>query len=364
MAKNNTSRIVRYILNSGGASKAQIASDLNLSMPTVLAGLKGLMDEEIIIEDGSYESTGGRKAKNNIVNPNLRYSVGVDITGSHIGLVIIDMTGQLVSNKRIRMKFEPTIAYCQEWARTVNGFIDDSAIDKSKILGVGVAIAGIVDNSSRMLLRSHALNVTNLSLKNLENSISLPIYFENDANAALMAESTSDTENLMYISLSNTVGGSIYLNGKIYRGMGQKAGEFGHMLLHPGGRKCYCGKIGCSDAYLSALNLRLNDEMTLEEFMELLKNGDKDCEKVWDEYLDDLALLITNLRASFDSEIIIGGYVGYYIEDYLMELSKKIIAYSTFDMDAGFLRPSIKKREASASGAAGYFINEYIDNIS
>ncbi len=363
MAQGNQSRIIRYILDSGGTSKSQIAQDLRLSMPTVLTCLKSLFDRGIVLEDGTFESTGGRKAKNIIVNPNLKYSIGVDVTSQHIGMVVIDMTGQVIFNQRIRMKFEPTIDYCRQWSVEINKFIDDSAIDKTKILGVGVAIAGIIDNDAKLMTRSHTLDVTNYSLRNMETALGYPVYFENDANAALMAERTDDTENLIYISLSNTVGGSIFLNGNIYRGAAKKAGEFGHMVLHPGGKKCYCGKSGCSDGYLSALNLRLNENMSLEEFMELLGSGDKECKELWDKYLDELALLIINIRAMFDSEIIIGGYVGYYIGDYMMELSQKIISYSIFDLDASFLRASVKKREASAAGVAEYFIDKFIDEI-
>lgn len=360
---SNQSRVVRYIIDSGGTSKAQIAKDLRLSMPTVLSIIKTLTDNGYVKEDGSYESTGGRKAKNIVINESLKYAVGVDITSQHIGMVAIDMTGQVLKHKRIRLAFEQSIEYCKQWADKVNSFIEECEIEEDKILGVGVAVAGIVDNDNKMMTRSHALNVTNLSLKNLENAIDYPVYFENDANAALMAERTSDSESLLYISLSNTVGGSIFLNGNIYRGRENKAGEFGHMILHPGGKKCYCGKIGCSDGYLSALNLRLHADMSLEEFMDLLASGDARCAKIWDNYLDELALLITNLRSMFDSEIIIGGYVGYYIKEYLMELSQKIIACSTFDQDAGFLRASVKKREASAAGVAEYFIDRFVDEI-
>ena len=363
MSKEKQSRIVRYIIDSNGTSKAQIAQDLNLSMPTVLSSLKQLSENNIVMEDGVYESTGGRKAKTIVVNPDLHYAVGIDITGGHMGMVVIDMRGQVIYNQRVRRVFDPSIAYCKNLSDTLNKFISDSKVDRDKILGVGVSIPGIIDYDSKILTRSHALNVTNLSLLNLENAISFPVYFENDANAALMAEKTKDSQNLLYISLSNTVGGSIYLNGKIYRGRDNKAGEFGHLILHPGGKKCYCGKIGCSDGYLSALNLRVTDDMSLEKFMELLKAGDKKCLKIWDEYLEELALLIADLRAVFDSEIIIGGYVGYYIEDYLLELSQKIACHSTFDLDAGFLKSSVKKREASAAGVAGYFIDKFVDEI-
>ncbi len=363
MAQGNISRVVRYIIDNGGTSKAKVQQDLGLSMPTVLQIFKILKERGIVKEAGSYESTGGRKAKSIVICEDLKYAVGLDITGQHIGLVIVDMCGQVVKNLRKRIAFEATMEYCVKVAEDINSFIKESGIEEEKILGVGVALAGIVDYDSRMLIKSHTLKVENFNLKIIENIIGRPVYFENDANAALMAEKTIGVNDTLYISLSNTVGGAIYLNGDIYRGATMKAGEVGHLVLHPGGRKCYCGKMGCADAYLSALNLRTGSKMSLEDFMKRLSEGDKKCVKIWDEYLDELALLIVNLRTVFDSDIIIGGYVGYYIEDYILKLGEKVISMSTFDNDISYIHASVHKMEASAVGAASYFIDRFVEEI-
>ena len=84
MGQNNRSRIARFILREGSASKPEIASSLKLSMPTVLQSVKDLMDGGVIEEVGEYESTGGRKAKALSVVPDIRYGVGMDITANHV----------------------------------------------------------------------------------------------------------------------------------------------------------------------------------------------------------------------------------------------------------------------------------------
>ena len=133
-----------------------------------------------------------------------------------------------------------------------------------------------------MVVKSHALQLENFSLSFLEQVFSYPVYFANDANAAMMAEDMHEYQDAVYLSLNNTLGGAFCINGKLVAGQNQKAGEFGHMILVPGGKKCYCGKAGCADAYCAASALTDEEqEMTLEQFMEkwsrkiqrLWKNG-------------------------------------------------------------------------------------------
>ena len=359
----NQSRILRFILDKGETSKAQIAHDLKLSMPTVLQNLKILSEAGIVKEVGLYESTGGRKAKAISVCGELKYSIGLDITKKHIGLVLLDMKGQVINNKRKRIDFENTIVYCQRLSDEIYGFIEESGISQEKVLGVGVSIPGIVDHENRMIIKSHILNIENSSLRNIENAIDFPVYFENDANAALMAERTSENDSVVYLSLSNSVGGAICIKGHMFRGNSQKAGEVGHVILHADGKKCYCGKKGCVDSYLSALNLRTREDMSLEEFMTAVNQGDKESLKIWDNYLDELALTISNIRVMFDTDIILGGYVGHYMKDFTVELGTKISAISIFDSDISYLRNCIYKQEVSAVGAATYFIDKFVNEL-
>ena len=86
--------------------------------------------------------------------------------------------------------------------------------------------------------------------------------------------------------------------------------------------------------------------------------------EVWDEYLDYLAVMIANLRTVFDSDIIIGGDVGAYLEDYMFELGKKVMKYNTVDSDISYLKNSIYKKGGAAAGAALYYILQFIDDIS
>ena len=89
--KNITkSKIVNYIVNNKITSKAELAQNLSLSMPTVLSNVNELIDRNMVIEIGEYESTGGRKAKRIGINPAYKYAVGVVITAYlYAGLIPI-----------------------------------------------------------------------------------------------------------------------------------------------------------------------------------------------------------------------------------------------------------------------------------
>ena len=355
------SRILNYVINKQITSKAEVSKNLNLSMPTVLSNINDLIAKGIIIETGEYESTGGRKAKSIGINPSYRYSVGIVITANHVGIVLVNLKYEIVKFRRVRMKFSPDASYCQDLSVLTSEFLKDTEY-QDRILGIGISIPGIISQKAHLLIKSHALQLENYSLSFLEQAFDLPVYFENDANAAMMAEDMNRYKNAIYLSLNNTLGGAFCIGGKLFQGENQKAGEFGHMILVPGGRKCYCGKKGCADAYCAAS--ALTDEInSLETFMEQLKSGDEAAEEKWSEYLDMLAVLISNLRMAYDMDIILGGEVGGYLAEHMLPLGEKVMEYNGFDHDIRYLRNCSYKREASAVGAAKHFLQDFIKNI-
>ena len=327
--KNITkSKIVNYIINNKITSKAELAQNLSLSMPTVLSNVNELIDRNMVIEIGEYESTGGRKAKRIGINPAYKYAVGVVITANHLGIVLLNMQYEIEKTIRMRLKFSTETSYCLKVAEMVEDFLKDVE-DREKILGIGISIPGIIDQANRMVVKSHALQLENL-----------------------------------YLSLNNTLGGAFCINGKLVAGQNQKAGEFGHMILVPGGKKCYCGKAGCADAYCAASALTDEEqEMTLEQFMEKVEQKNTKTVEKWNQYLDNLAILISNLRMAYDTDIILGGEVGGYLSEYMIPLGEKVMAYNGFEHDVRYLKNCSYKREASAVGAAKHFLSEYIQHL-
>lgn len=339
----------------------ELAKQLNLSMPTVLSNVNELMEAGVVTEKGEGESTGGRKAVRIGLHASYRYALGVDITANHLGMVLVNLCGEILKQERIRMKFEADISYYSCLAEKLRGFYEPEA-EADKILGVGISMPGIIDQKNALLVKSHALHLENYSLKMIEQILSMPVCYENDANAAMLAEEPRRLGNSIYLSLNNTLGGAVCMEGSLFPGQNRRAGEFGHMILVPNGRKCYCGKNGCADAYCAASVLTQGGKERLEDFMESIRTSER-ADRIWQEYLEHLAMLISNLRMAYDTDIILGGDVGGYLPGHMVELGQKIFKYNLFDGDIGYLKNCSYQKEASAVGAAKQFFRRFIENM-
>ena len=229
--------------------------------------MKELLERGIIVESGEYESTGGRKAKALSVNAGLKYAAGIDITANHISYVVIDLTGELIEKERIRAVFENSVEYNEKVHQGFLEFVQRAGIEAKRILGVGISLPGIIDKEHETLIISHILRLKNVSLKNLSRLFEYEVCYENDANSAAMVEMYRLEKNAVYLSLSNSVGGSFYIHNGIYEGDDYRSSEFEHMIIVPGGRQCYCGKKGCVDAYCSAQVLAAKADDNLEQFL-------------------------------------------------------------------------------------------------
>ena len=101
----------------------------------------------------------------------------------------------------------------------------------------------------------------------------------------------------------------------------------------------------------------------MAEFFRLVEKKERDAMAVWDTYLEDLSIVITNLRMCFDCDIVLGGYVGGYLKPYMSQLGRKVMVNNKFDNDTLYLRNCRYEKEASAVGIAMTFMDEYFRTI-
>jgi len=374
--KINRNQVFRYVNKYEKVSKPDIAVALGISMPTVLQNVKELLDRGLISEGGAFESTGGRKAK--VIAPvhNARYAIGIDITQNHVSLGLTDLSGQVLRHSRHHKPFINERKYYSEMGEMAVKFLENSKIPEDRFLGFGISVPGIITPDNNKIAYSHALGIKDVPCSIFSQSIPYPCIFSNDANAAGLAELYSADKRFtaVYLSLSNSVGGAIIIdksNGQddgqvtesIFLGDNCRSGEFGHMTLISGGKTCYCGKMGCVDAYCSAKILAKYTDGKLEKFFSEMERGNDEYRAVWEEYLTYLAMAVNNLRMAFDCSVIIGGYVGSFIEPYLAHLQEKAGLLNTFEMNAQYIKPCRFRTEASALGAALRHIEIFIDSI-
>lgn len=358
-------QIASYLFRNGVSSKTELVSKLRISLPTVLQCVREMTDNGLILIDGAFESTGGRKAQMIRLRNEARFAAGVEITRDHIGLVLCGLRGEEIRHVRLTKRFEPSIAYQAELAQCVIGFLENAGVENNRMLGVGVSLPGILDEKELRLARSHALSVTDYDLTPLTQALPYACLFRNDADAAGLAESRclSQRENMVYLSLSNSVGGAVFVRHQLFQGDHHRGGEFGHMVVAPEGDVCYCGKRGCLDAYCSALRLSEMYDGRLDTFFAALAAGETRAAAAWAIYTRYLAQACDMLRMAFDCPVVLGGYVGAYVEPWMDGIRTQAAKLNIFEGSGAYIHPCAYKQEASALGAALLHVERFLNDL-
>jgi len=333
---NVQTRIFQLLRSGQAMTRQEIAEALDLSMPTTLQNVTGLINAGLLEECGAAQSSGGRKAKMLCLRREAGLVVGIDIGVHHVEFVTADLARTLQQADSAPLAFRDEPDWYTQFGDALSGFFQKHGIDSSQILGGGVSFPGIIDGGGSEVIHSHILGVSHMGLERFRKVLPFPAVFANDANCACFTERSRGS--YVYLSLNESVGGAVMLKGRLWAGDTFQAGEIGHMLLIPGGRTCYCGKQGCADAYLSPQAL------------------DRDG---WDTYLDHLAVLLTNLRMLLNLDLVIGGQLGAQIGPRMDELRNRAAQYDRFARDIDYIFPCSQREHACALGAAGFALEKY-----
>ncbi|MDD6448844.1 MAG: ROK family transcriptional regulator [Lachnospiraceae bacterium] len=372
--RRNLQSVFRYLLEMDRASVQNIADNLNISRPTVLQAVKVLEEQGLAAEDGKFQSDGGRRANAVRCIPNAKYAVGLDITKNHVGFVATDLKEKPIRQKRIYHPFARSEEYRNILHQELKKFLNDLPLTIDNLLGIGVSVPGIINESNGHLTISNVLGLGEMSQEELIGNFPVQTKLINDANAAGITEFLQNTkENIFYLGLNNSVGGAFFMRtgtsenesvyedvmSRLYAGTHWHSAEAGHIVIHPNGRTCYCGKKGCADPYISALVLSEHADGDLALFFRKVREGNAECSRVWDEYLDNLAIVVDNIYALFDCTVVVGGYVGNLIGPYIGVLRDRVSPRNTFEQNAAYLRAGTFHEEAPALGASVHMIEQF-----
>ena len=187
---------------------------------------------------------------------NARLAIGIDIGGTKVAGGVVDAHGNVTHRAR---RDTPHRYKSQS---VVEGTIVEVVTELMQLAGpetiaaVGIGAAGFVAADRATVVFAPHLSWRHEPLQEaLQKRVSVPIFVDNDANAAVWAEwkfgAAQGETHVMMITLGTGIGGGILINGQVQRGRFGIAGEFGHMQVVPGGHRCECGNRGCWEQYAS-----------------------------------------------------------------------------------------------------------------
>ena len=361
------SRIYRRLYETEDfCSRQDLAAACGISMPTLYQNLTELMDGGLVRYSGEERSTGGRKAQGLEIVPDARIAVGVSVTERHLRLTAADLRlGELAYRS---LPYD--LAYQLRAGETrlsefLESFLDDYQLNRDRLLGVGIAIPGIIDQGRGLVYRAPTMGLRDVPLEPLIRDVAYPVHVENDASCSGHAEyfARGSRRNLAYISLENGVGGAVMIGGRPYPGSRGRSGEFGHICVEPGGARCSCGRRGCLEAYCSPLRIQREFDISLSDFFRGVEEHVPEYETLLYDMLRHLAIAVNSIRMTLDCDVILGGLLSGYLSPYLPILRRYVLAGNPFDTDGEFLRLSSIRRHISPMGAALHFIQEFISAI-
>lgn len=313
----NKERILKLIFEEGDVTRQAIVYRLHISLPTITRCLKELTDEgKIICSDGS-ESTGGRPAVLYHFNENYRYAVGVEVLAEQLNIAVLNLKGDVVKDTSVEIGFVDSESYFSTYRSMVNRVIDSLHVERSAILGITISMQGIVARDGEHVQFGKLLKSTSFTKSKFQKGIPYPLFLFHDAEIAAIAELSKcrDVHHGIFLSLNSNSGSAIIIDGKVVHTDSLSAGVLEHMILHPGGDLCYCGKKGCADAYCSANTIRKASMESLEAFFENKNAGASMENRIWDTFLQNLSLFLDNARMVVSGDIIISGTLSKYLTD-------------------------------------------------
>ncbi len=283
---------------------------------------------------------------------------GVDIGGTNIKFVVVDGSG---------IKYQNCIDTPKSGNKLVEAIIEEynKVREEYEIEKMGVGIPGDVRNG--VVLDASNLGLYDFPLQaELAKRVDVPVKVANDADCAAMGEEifggTKDCENLVLVTLGTGIGGGVILNRKIMK-TNRCSGEIGHIIIEINGRQCACGQRGCWEQYGSITALVKDAVKAAEEnpdsklaevynrdgrmsgrlFFEALNKNCPVANKVFDTYLDYLAVGIKSIDMVFGPDaIVLAGGITKEGEKILKPLRDKLpsdirVEVSTLQSDAGSL---------------------------
>ncbi|UQA85287.1 ROK family protein [Gardnerella vaginalis] len=252
---NNRMLIFNYLFPKQILSRAMLVRKTKLSKASISTVVYEMLEDHILVESGQ-ESKIERGKKGTLLEVDANYWNIITIDLSQPCLIqgaVVNLCGDILKRSEISL-YKSTDANCEKIIEVCKTLINNS---NNHILGIGIAVPGIVDDEGRAV-RSSNLQWENINIKEeLIKHFNCPIIVDHDTNSALLAERFfgNGVPNTIFIQLSLGVGASILINDAIITGINNSAGEIGHITVDPQGPDCSCGKKGCLETYISAETL-------------------------------------------------------------------------------------------------------------
>jgi glucokinase-like ROK family protein len=316
----------------GPLSRVDIRDMTNLRPSTISALVQELLGEDRLREVGRSNNPMGRKQVLLQFNEQYKYVLGIEFDDETVLVTLTDLHPHIKSSLR-----EPAYltggsdGLVRQLIECTKKLLRRSKIDVRDLVGLGIADPGLVDTRNGITLTSTTIDFwKNIPLKEIfEKAFGVPVLLESKTRARAIAERVQGVGNMVsdmvYVDYGAGIGAGLILEGRLVRGHGWSAGEFGHTHIVQDGPACNCGSFGCLEALVGAAAVEARvrkaiaeggrssvasveggaEQITVWDILTAAAEGDKICLAIVEQVQNYLGVGLANLANLFNPSMIV-----------------------------------------------------------
>ncbi|MBS5985299.1 ROK family transcriptional regulator [Clostridium sp.] len=329
--KNIRFKILDKIYSKGPISRIDISKETNITPATVSEITGEMINQKLIHEIGEAIPQQGKSGRKKIlldISPNHSFYIGSELSQKYISFCLTDNTGKIIKEKSFVLSHYDLNNTLSEhfYINKLQEFIESCTEYNPK--GIGIAIPGHFHDENKSIITNNAF-WKNFNIKTLIDNIQLPIFFENNVKCMTLAErllfNNGNDDNFIFFHVGRGMFCSYMYNGELYAKNNYLVGEIGHIVVHPDGELCECGKRGCLQTYASEAwiikkaqiifdnsestylkqLISEKDKITIDTILKAYLLGDEGIIHILHSAIKYLAITLNNLSMMIDSNKII-----------------------------------------------------------
>lgn len=319
------------VLTRGPLSRRDAARLTGLSAASVTKLVKPMIRHGYLVENSREAGVPGRPQIPLQVDPTRHHAVGIKLMDGEIVGVLADLHAEVQSAHRMTYSDTTPGGVVAAIEQMTSILLERSSAAQDRLLGIGIGVGGHINGTTGEVVASPFLNWHNVPLRQLvADWMALPVVIENDVNTLAVAEqwfgAGSSFPSFALVTVGAGVGCALVLDGQLWRGVSGVAGEFGHMIVDPGGPECHCGKRGCLEALVgdtaiaAAMSAAAGRRITrVSQVVSAAHAGDPDARRVFSQAGVALGRAIAALLNLLNPPLIILSGEGITASDLFMD---------------------------------------------
>lgn len=323
MRNINRSAIFEFIRSNSPTSRTEISQSLHVSLPTVMRILDGFMEENLVLAVGSKETELilGRKRELLAINNNAFSVLSIDLGGTKIYGAYVNMAGEILLEDSI----ENHNTTGEETYVLLTKFLQQF-LNKQKsyppLKGISIGVPGIVITQSGIVNHAPSLNWKTFPLgERIEKEFGIPVYVENDVNLSALGEfwfgAGKGMKNMFLMAIGTGVGSGLILDGSLFRGSHDSAGEIGYYITNRNELGTCYDKFGAFENKTSGLGIATLAKnyrkahglsignLTAEDVFDAIEKKESWAIDVLNEFVDLITIAISNTNTLLDLDLVV-----------------------------------------------------------